>query len=713
MKYDVFISYRRKGGDKSAELLKLALCGKLIQEDRIFMDTHAMYNTENFQQHIEEAIRQSSNFIIVLSKGCFDQKRENDIMLLEIETAIAEKKNVIPVFFDGCNSFSDYKLPESIKVIERMNAVRYDHEYTEAFYQKLISFLDDVNSELIEPKHNNIRPRFKLSIQALGCTMTAMLMSLTVILIIEIPYSLDGNEMALSPNMNRDKDERFQKENPPHHSLTYKSNSSSGELEKPHNRENTIENAIDLNLVNDIDDDIIESNEFPDYYHQKFIENIKYSKIIAAVRTGGDEVDKAIYIIRKKIESIDDLLGFVGTNMSNIHSLYKFGGNEKKLYKQRVRGAYHAFMYRHRKTLGDSTSLAHYFENLTIYDSLYVDSSYFHSKEYRDFCDNLRTYIGEVGFILDEYWMACESDSKVHRYSDLYTKYFDEFVKKARSLNNKETFSLLLRYKQKYEEVLKKYDKAQEYGLFNVAMNYITSKLPANAYCLKPIVSDNNDWIYLYEDSSLSNIVDSLDENVIQEISRYYIIRLPLVQSCDSAFKITAFIKDGEGIERKYIPKDFFVRKTNNENQPLWQTVVLLDESTGDKILQEIHNFQNSDKKVQCCFSLWDASLAYLYGDVKIDSLGFKEKDAMIIEIGSKVGDQYGSYSSFHSLRTRRATGRKMLQEQEENIELLIQTYLKIGNNDCVYYWTPLKSILPPRISVPTKDKNRKKKKKT
>ena len=43
MKYDIFISYRRKGGSERAELLKAILEKRGYKGSRVFMDTHSYY----------------------------------------------------------------------------------------------------------------------------------------------------------------------------------------------------------------------------------------------------------------------------------------------------------------------------------------------------------------------------------------------------------------------------------------------------------------------------------------------------------------------------------------------------------------------------------------------------------------------------------------------------------------------------------------------
>ena len=144
MKYDVFISYRRQGGSERAELLKAVFEKNGYVSERIFMDTHTLKGGD-FKMRLKAAIEDSSNFVVLITRGCFDNVKESDFFVFEIAEAIRLKKNIVPVFFDGADSFNKDLVPESIKDLSCQNAVSYSHEYADASYQKLCSFLIDDN----------------------------------------------------------------------------------------------------------------------------------------------------------------------------------------------------------------------------------------------------------------------------------------------------------------------------------------------------------------------------------------------------------------------------------------------------------------------------------------------------------------------------------------------------------------------------------------
>lgn len=152
MKYDIFISYRRKGGSERAELLKAILEKRGYKGSRVFMDTHSLLGGD-FKQKIKEAILQSVNVIVLITEGCFDNIKEEDYWIFELSEAMTLKKNIIPVFFDGIKDIKGKNLPLALTELPYQNAVSYNHEFADAFYSKLCSFL-------IKDK-DNIKEKFK------------------------------------------------------------------------------------------------------------------------------------------------------------------------------------------------------------------------------------------------------------------------------------------------------------------------------------------------------------------------------------------------------------------------------------------------------------------------------------------------------------------------------------------------------------------------
>ena len=140
MKYDVFISYRRKVGTHQARALKsdLELNG---YKNRVFMDTDKLKGGD-FTKKLRDTICESCNIIIIISQGCFDEKKEGtDFFIYEISQALKQEKNLIPIYYDGVK-YEDIK--EHLHEIEdfpKQNAITYDNNNPNGSISQIISFL--------------------------------------------------------------------------------------------------------------------------------------------------------------------------------------------------------------------------------------------------------------------------------------------------------------------------------------------------------------------------------------------------------------------------------------------------------------------------------------------------------------------------------------------------------------------------------------------
>ena len=148
-KYDVFISYRRHGGSTNAQLVKAELIRRNFDEDKIYMDTHSLHEGF-FDQRLLDAISASRSVVLVISKDCFavmenvdaaKTEQKKDFLLQEIQWAIEQKKNIVPMLFDNLR-WEDVKLPDSISMLSSLNSVTYNHEYPKASFDKLLAFLN-------------------------------------------------------------------------------------------------------------------------------------------------------------------------------------------------------------------------------------------------------------------------------------------------------------------------------------------------------------------------------------------------------------------------------------------------------------------------------------------------------------------------------------------------------------------------------------------
>ncbi len=146
--YDVFISYRRDGG----EYLALNLYERL--KDRgfsVFRDVESL-RSGNFNTSLYDVLAFCNDVIILLSPNGLDRcVNENDWVRKEIAYAIETGKNIIPIFMPGFE-WPDF-LPPDINEVRYMNGLTSTTVYFDEFIEKLMEFL--VSSSEIERKAPN------------------------------------------------------------------------------------------------------------------------------------------------------------------------------------------------------------------------------------------------------------------------------------------------------------------------------------------------------------------------------------------------------------------------------------------------------------------------------------------------------------------------------------------------------------------------------
>jgi hypothetical protein len=145
----IFINYRRGDDPGFAQ----ALYGRLEQAfrpDRLFMDVDNIEPGLDFVRVLNEQVAQCDVLICVIGKNWIDARDEhgarrldnpNDFVRIEIESALAEDKRVIPALVGQASMPSADQLPDTMKSLARRNAVRLTHERFRADTQALISAL--------------------------------------------------------------------------------------------------------------------------------------------------------------------------------------------------------------------------------------------------------------------------------------------------------------------------------------------------------------------------------------------------------------------------------------------------------------------------------------------------------------------------------------------------------------------------------------------
>ena len=153
---DVFISYRREGGYAMARLLYECLKNNGLS---VFLDLEELRSGQ-FNEKLYQEIDKCKNFVLVLPPNSLDRcHAENDWLRLEIEYAIKQQKNIIPVMMVGFE-FPE-QLPPSLQVLPFFNGVKSSREYFDATIKKILSMLRGVDldeSKLnLNERHDDVR----------------------------------------------------------------------------------------------------------------------------------------------------------------------------------------------------------------------------------------------------------------------------------------------------------------------------------------------------------------------------------------------------------------------------------------------------------------------------------------------------------------------------------------------------------------------------
>ncbi|MBN1452443.1 MAG: chaperonin GroEL [Anaerolineales bacterium] len=153
----VFISYRR-----TDVYTALAVYENLKNQGYdVFFDYRSIA-AGDFEQIITTNIKARAHFLIILTPAALDRCSEpGDWLRREIETAIGEKRNIIPLFFKGFRfgtpSISD-KLTGSLKNLSRYNGLNVHEDYfEEAMYRLCTQYLNIPLDMVLHPVSTEVQ----------------------------------------------------------------------------------------------------------------------------------------------------------------------------------------------------------------------------------------------------------------------------------------------------------------------------------------------------------------------------------------------------------------------------------------------------------------------------------------------------------------------------------------------------------------------------
>ena len=140
-KYDIFLSYRRDGGETMSVLLRDRL---FAMGYRVFLDIESL-NSGSFNEKLLSVIEGCTDVLVVCSQNSLDRcVNENDWMRFEIAHALKHHKNVIPIMLRGFE-WPD-NLPGDVEALKTCNGVNASsNEYFDAVISRLAEkFLQSV-----------------------------------------------------------------------------------------------------------------------------------------------------------------------------------------------------------------------------------------------------------------------------------------------------------------------------------------------------------------------------------------------------------------------------------------------------------------------------------------------------------------------------------------------------------------------------------------
>ncbi|MGH8550058.1 MAG: TIR domain-containing protein [Methylococcales bacterium] len=133
-----FISYRREQGSEVARIVQTELARRGIS---CFLDVQDL-RAEHFDNRLLKEIEQAPNFILILAPNSLNRcDADDDWLRREIAHALKHRKHIIPLLLNNFQFPPANQLPEEIRGVERHNGVTYSHEYFDATFDKLQSFL--------------------------------------------------------------------------------------------------------------------------------------------------------------------------------------------------------------------------------------------------------------------------------------------------------------------------------------------------------------------------------------------------------------------------------------------------------------------------------------------------------------------------------------------------------------------------------------------
>jgi hypothetical protein len=146
----IFMNYRREDAQSAAGRL-FDMLESQLGPDQVFLDVDNIAPGKDFAEELSLQVSKCDVFLAVIGRHWEDAKdsnggrridNPNDWVRIEIEAALQQSKNLIPVLVDGANMPRPEILPESLRPLARRNAVRLTHERFKADASGLVAAIE-------------------------------------------------------------------------------------------------------------------------------------------------------------------------------------------------------------------------------------------------------------------------------------------------------------------------------------------------------------------------------------------------------------------------------------------------------------------------------------------------------------------------------------------------------------------------------------------
>ncbi len=135
-RHEIFISYRRDGGEHLAARVKEALKARKFS---VFMDVEDL-KYGRFDEALLKKIEEATDVIVILTPGCLERcKNVDDWLRREIGHAIRSKRNVVPVMARYFEMPPPETLPSDIADLPLYNGLPPAHEMFDQSMDRLVS----------------------------------------------------------------------------------------------------------------------------------------------------------------------------------------------------------------------------------------------------------------------------------------------------------------------------------------------------------------------------------------------------------------------------------------------------------------------------------------------------------------------------------------------------------------------------------------------